>query len=139
MYTKVGQNAKTLFPGFGDPIIGLDSTKDGKWLLATTKTYLMLIATTVDGKNGYKQSISKDAKVPFRMTILPQDVKKYKIMDVNFQPAKFNDNENDVEKFIIVSTGEFLVTWSLKNVLKGYANRYEVRIFFGDICVLIVL
>ena len=128
LYSKVGQNAKSLFPGFGDPIIGLDSTKDGAWLLATTKTYLMLMPTVIDGKNGYKQSISKEARVPFRLTILPNDMKKYKIFDITFQPGKFNDNEGDVEKFIIASTGEFLVTWNLKDVLRGFTNKYEVMI-----------
>jgi len=35
LYTKVGQNAKNLYPGLGDPILALESSKDGKWLLAT--------------------------------------------------------------------------------------------------------
>lgn len=35
LYKQVGQSAKNKYPGLGDPIKGLDSTKDGKWLLAT--------------------------------------------------------------------------------------------------------
>ena len=129
LYKEVGQNAKTLFPGLGDPIIGLDSTMDAQWLLATTKTYIMLIQTIIDGKSGYKQSISKDRRTPFKLTILPQDMKRYRIRELNFQPAKFNDNENTSERFIIASTGEFLVTWSLKHVLRGHVDRYEVFLF----------
>jgi hypothetical protein len=35
--------AKTTLPGCGDPILGIDVTADGKWILATCKTYLLLI------------------------------------------------------------------------------------------------
>ena len=129
LFKEVGQNAKTLFPGLGDPIVGLDSTLDGHWLLATTKNYLMLIQTVVDGKSGYKQSISKDRRVPFKLTILPHDMKKYKISEIDFQPAKFNDSEKDGERCIIASTGQFLVSWTLKHVFRGQVNKYEVIIF----------
>ncbi len=100
---------------------------DAAWLLATTKSYLMLVQTIIDGKNGYKQSISKDRRTPFRLTILPQDMKKYKMTEIDFQPAKFNDNENLSERCIIASTGPYLVTWNLKHVLRGQTYRYEVK------------
>jgi len=36
LYSEVGKNAKNSFNlGFGDPIKGLDISKDRKWILAT--------------------------------------------------------------------------------------------------------
>lgn len=37
--------AKTAFPGLGSPITHVDVTYDGKWILGTTDTYLILIRT----------------------------------------------------------------------------------------------
>jgi hypothetical protein len=36
LYKEVGQNAKTLLPGLGDPIRAVDMTVDGTWIVATT-------------------------------------------------------------------------------------------------------
>ncbi len=43
-YTDIG-NAKNTVQTFGDCILGLDSTRDGKWLLATCEKYLILLPT----------------------------------------------------------------------------------------------
>ena len=43
MFDRLGINAKTHIPALGDPIIGLDVSADGRWVLATTRTYLLLI------------------------------------------------------------------------------------------------
>jgi hypothetical protein len=32
-------------PGLGDPIRAIDMSIDGKWILATTQTYILLICT----------------------------------------------------------------------------------------------
>jgi len=45
LYKTMGQNAKTKYPGLGEPILAIDCTKDGKWLLATCKNYLILLPT----------------------------------------------------------------------------------------------
>ena len=36
LYKQVGQNAKTLLPGLGDPIKAVEVSRDGLWVLATT-------------------------------------------------------------------------------------------------------
>ena len=41
------KQAKTSFPGLGQPITSIDVTHDGKWVLATTDTYLLLLHTCV--------------------------------------------------------------------------------------------
>jgi hypothetical protein len=45
LFNSIGRNANCKYPGLGDPVLHLDSTKDGKWLLASFKTYLLLIPT----------------------------------------------------------------------------------------------
>lgn len=36
LYKEVGQNAKNLLPGLGDPIRAVDMSVDGTWIVATT-------------------------------------------------------------------------------------------------------
>ena len=44
--------AKTAIPGLGAPITAVDVTYDGKWVLATTDKYLMIVKTTFKDKSG---------------------------------------------------------------------------------------
>lgn len=46
------RQAKTAFPGLGSPITHVDVTYDGKWILGTTDTYLILICTMFTDKDG---------------------------------------------------------------------------------------
>ena len=46
------RQAKTAFPGLGSPITHVDVTFDGKWILGTTDTYLILICTLFTDKDG---------------------------------------------------------------------------------------
>lgn len=46
------RQAKTAFPGLGSPITHVDVTYDGKWILATTDTYMILISTMFKDKDG---------------------------------------------------------------------------------------
>lgn len=39
------KNATNKYPALGDPVRSLNSTKDGKWLLATYDKYLILLPT----------------------------------------------------------------------------------------------
>lgn len=43
---KTLTRANTAIPGLGGPITAVDVTYDGKWVLATTKNYLMVVKTT---------------------------------------------------------------------------------------------
>lgn len=72
---------QTLLPGLGHAIIGIDTTADGKWLLATTSKYLMLVPVELeDGRTGFDVSMgNKNKPVPFKLQILPQDLVKYGI------------------------------------------------------------
>jgi VID27 C-terminal WD40-like domain len=48
--------AKTAFPGLGSPITHVDVTYDGKWILGTTDTYLVLICTLFKDKDGKEKT-----------------------------------------------------------------------------------
>lgn len=53
LYSRTSmRQAKTAFPGLGSPITHVDVTYDGKWILGTTDTYLILICTLFTGKDG---------------------------------------------------------------------------------------
>ena len=66
LFKEVGQNAKNLFAGNGDPIYSIDSTRDGKWLLATCKNYLILLPTFIaeSNTNGFTHALGKDKPFP---------------------------------------------------------------------------
>lgn len=67
--------AKTTLPGFGDPILGIDVSSDGKWILATCATYLVVIPSEAEGKNGFQAPLGKNKPAPRRLTLKPQDIK----------------------------------------------------------------
>jgi len=68
LYKDVGQNAKTLLPGLGDPIRGIDMSIDGKWIVATTQTYLLLIPTICEnGKTGFEHRMGKEKPNPKKL------------------------------------------------------------------------
>lgn len=70
LYSKVGQNAKTLLPGLGDPIRAIDMSMDAKWVIATTQTYLLLIPTCFgEDKNGFDQQMGKNKPQPRKLCI----------------------------------------------------------------------
>jgi hypothetical protein len=52
--------AKTTLPGLGDPIIGIDVTEDGRWILATCRTYIIVIPTDLpNGNTGFEKPMGK--------------------------------------------------------------------------------
>jgi hypothetical protein len=60
LFNVIGKNAKTALPGIGDPIIGIDVTGNGRYVIATCKTYLMLI----DVLNPENKKLGFDASFP---------------------------------------------------------------------------
>jgi hypothetical protein len=57
LYSKSSMRmAKTAFPGLGSPITHVDVTYDGKWILGTTDTYLILICTFFKDKDGKEKT-----------------------------------------------------------------------------------
>ncbi|BFZ56300.1 Vacuolar import and degradation protein 27 [Savitreella phatthalungensis] len=124
LYDRLGINAKTALPPMSAPIIGVDVSADGRWVLATTKTYLLLIDAKIsEGKNagelGFKKSFGKDSKPrPHILQLSPEHVALMQ-GKLAFTPAKFNAGPDTKEKSIVTSTGPYVITWSLDRVIAG--------------------
>lgn len=79
LYSKTSmRQAKTAFPGLGSPITHVDVTYDGKWILGTTDTYLILICslfTDKDGKTktGFTGRMGNKIPAPRLLKLTPVD------------------------------------------------------------------
>ena len=127
LFNKVGKIAKTLMKGFGDEIIGIDVTNDGRWVLATTKCYLLLVLTTVsDEKTGFEETKGKEGVRPVMLRIMPNDIKKYKLEPINFDAARFSVSKKREETSFVASTGNHLIIWNFSKVKKGILDSYVI-------------
>ncbi|KAJ6485112.1 VID27 cytoplasmic protein-domain-containing protein [Mycena vitilis] len=132
LFDSIGKIAKTALPPFGDPIIGIDVTADGRYVVATTKTYLLLIDTLIGegryaGSLGFDRSFPAAAKpIPRRLQLRTEHV-AYMNHDISFSPARFNQSETDAENAIVTSTGQFVIAWDFNKVKKGLLDRYEIK------------
>ncbi|KAL9590732.1 MAG: hypothetical protein Q9203_000454 [Teloschistes exilis] len=136
MFDKLGLRAKSQLPALGDPITGLDVSADGRWVLATCRTYILLIdALQKDGKNegklGFEKAFAKDSKPqPRRLTLQPSHVAQFQYetkAPLAFTPARFNTGVDDKETSIITATGPFIVTWNMKKALEGKRDPYTIK------------
>jgi hypothetical protein len=93
LFDSVGKIAKTALPPLGDPIIGIDVTGDGRWVIATTRTYLLLIDTLI-GDGRYKGSLGFDRNFPATAKPIPRRLQlrnehvAFMNHEVNFTPAR---------------------------------------------------
>ncbi|KAI3612188.1 vacuolar import and degradation protein [Moniliophthora roreri] len=132
LFDSIGKNAKTALPPLGDPIIGVDVTADGRYIVATTKTYLLLIDTLIgegkySGSLGFDRSFPANAKpIPKRLRLRNEHV-AYMNHDISFTPARFNQGEGQEEKAIVTSTGQFVIAWDFAKVKKGVLDKYEIK------------
>ncbi|KAI0802950.1 VID27 cytoplasmic protein [Xylaria sp. FL0064] len=142
LFDRLGINAKTHIPALGEPIIGLDVSADGRWVLATCRTYLLLIdAMQKEGKNegklGFEKSFAADAKPqPRRLALTPEHVAQFHHetgKGVSFTPARFNTSQAGGETSIITATGPYIVDWNLKKVLRGAKAPYIIKRYTEDV------
>ncbi|KAI8853235.1 VID27 cytoplasmic protein-domain-containing protein [Chytridium lagenaria] len=119
LYNKLNVRAKTHLPGLGDPIIGIDTTENGKYIVATCKNYLLLIAT--EAKDAKDQAISGFSKLQLR----PEHV-AFMGCPVSFTPARFNCGDEE-ERSIVTSTGPYVITWNFRRVKQGKLDDYTIK------------
>ena len=135
LFDQIGKNAKTALPAIGDPIVGVDVSADGRWIVATCRTYLLLIDTLIsEGRNagslGFDRSFPAQSKpLPRRLQLRPHHV-AYMDSEVNFTPAHFNVG-TDAETSIVTSTGNYVVSWAFESVKKGNPHAYVLKRFDG--------
>ncbi|PXF47902.1 Vacuolar import and degradation protein 27 [Gracilariopsis chorda] len=134
LFDQIGKNAKTHLPGLGDPIIGIDVSEDGNYVLATTKKYLLIIDTRVKGseKGGFQKSMGKSKPAPRKLTIKNEDIVKYRMGEIQFTTAHFNTGSS-LERSIVTSTGPFVVVWNFRAVKMGRLDSYRIRRYQDNI------
>ncbi|KAI8897366.1 VID27 cytoplasmic protein-domain-containing protein [Globomyces pollinis-pini] len=127
LFDRLGlQRAKTQLAGLGDKIIGLDTSDNGKYILATCETYLMVIDTEMKGetKNAFQKSIKTQ---PRRLQLKPEHV-AWMGQRISFTPARFNtSSETSMEKTIVTSTGPYVITWNFRKVKQGKYHDYSIK------------
>ncbi|KAL0939725.1 vid27 family protein [Colletotrichum truncatum] len=142
LFDRLGINAKTHIPALGEAIIGLDVSADGRWVLATCRTYILLIdAMQKSGKNegklGFEKSFAaNDKPQPRRLALTPEHVAQFAHetgKPVSFTPARFNTGTGAEETSIITATGPYIVEWNLKKVLRGAKAPYLIKRYAEEV------
>lgn len=96
LFDTVGKIAKTALPALGDPVIGVDTTADGKWVVATTKTALLVFDMTIPddvgskfaGSLGFDRAFPANAKPLAKRLMLSSQHAAY-MGGINFTPARY--------------------------------------------------
>ncbi|EER02413.1 hypothetical protein Pmar_PMAR016781 [Perkinsus marinus ATCC 50983] len=70
--------------------------------------------------------MSQNAPDLISISITQEDFVKYGLKDINFTPARFECGPSGVEETIVTTTGSLMVTWNLKDVLRGRTHKYSV-------------
>ncbi|KNA08491.1 hypothetical protein SOVF_162040 [Spinacia oleracea] len=132
LYSKTSmRQAKTAFPGLGSPITHVDVTYDGKWVLGTTDTYLILICTLFsdkDGrtKTGFSGRMGNRVSAPRLLKLTPVDAHMAGANN-KFHGAQFSwvTEEGKQERHIVVTAGKFSVIWNFEQVKNSAHECYR--------------
>ncbi|NP_001234399.2 Dem2 protein [Solanum lycopersicum] len=129
LYSKTSmRQAKTAFPGLGSPITHVDVTYDGKWILGTTDTYLILICTLFTDKagktkTGFTGRMGNKIPAPRLLKLTPVDAH---IAGANneFHGGHFSwvTESGKQERHLVAAVGKFSVIWNFQQV-KDSAHR----------------
>ena len=142
LFDRLGIRAKTAIPSLGEPIRHICTSSDGKLLLATCDTSLLLMELTVKtGKNsgsiGFLKSFPLNENVKTHILRLKPEntmyMTTYTKTPVKFSQAYFNTGIDQQEQTIITSTGPFAISWSLDKVLKGIDDVYTIKRYDSQI------
>lgn len=131
MHDVIEKRAKTCLPGLGNAINAMEISDDGQWILATCTDYILVIPTAVPGteRTGFEgRGMGKLKPSPYVLRIKYADMQKYKLKNINFTPAHFDQGKNIKEHWIISSTGPFIIKWNFNKLKKaGIINSYSIR------------
>lgn len=127
LFNEIGNNAKTLITGFDCPIRYIDSSIDGKYILATCDKYIMVINTENEDNCNYFNTCLGRIKVnPLILKLSINDLNRYNIDKELFTPAKFNNITNSKEMMIISSLGQYIILWNFIQVQNGQTDLYRI-------------
>ncbi|GET87626.1 hypothetical protein, conserved [Leishmania tarentolae] len=125
------KTAKTLLDT-KTPIVDIDVTADGQYIVATSTSFLLFIETKyVDNNN--KESTGFDtrmgAKKPQPIVLQPSPEQTLRMGGprmVHFQSAKFDRFPGTKELCVTASCGDYLLTWSLHVIESSQRNGRSV-------------
>ncbi|XP_059446288.1 protein CYPRO4 [Corylus avellana] len=132
LYSKTSmRQAKTAFPGLGSPITNVDVTYDGKWILGTADTYLVLICTMFtdkDGKTktGFSGRMGNKIPAPRLLKLTPLDShlagSNNKFHGGHFSWVTENGKQ---ERHLVATVGKFSVIWDFQQVKNSAHDCYR--------------
>ncbi|MCD7458748.1 Protein cypro4 [Datura stramonium] len=127
------RQAKTAFPGLGSPITHVDVTYDGKWILGTTDTYLILICTLFVDKNGSTKTgfagrMGNKISAPRLLKLNPLD--SHMAGANKFRSAQFSwvTENGKQERHLVATVGKFSVIWNFQQVKDGSHDCYQNQV-----------
>ncbi|XP_059279316.1 protein CYPRO4-like [Lycium ferocissimum] len=127
------RQAKTAFPGLGSPITHVDVTYDGKWILGTTDTYLVLICTLFIDKNGATKTgfagrMGNKISAPRLLKLNPLD--SHMAGANKFRGAQFSwvTENGKQERHLVATVGKFSVIWNFQQVKDGSHGCYQNQV-----------
>ncbi|KAI3465358.1 hypothetical protein Pfo_022021 [Paulownia fortunei] len=127
------RQAKTAFPGLGSPITHVDVTYDGKWILGTTDSYLILICslfTDKDGKTktGFAGRMGHRISAPRLLKLNPLD--SHMAGANKFRNAQFSwvTENGKQERHLVATVGKFSVIWNFQQVKDGSHECYQNQV-----------
>ncbi|XP_022763362.1 protein CYPRO4-like [Durio zibethinus] len=132
LYSKTSmRQAKTAFPGLGSPITHVDVTYDGKWVLGTTDTYLILICTLFTDKEGktktgFSGRMGNRIPAPRLLKLTPLDShlagNNNKFHGGHFSWVTENGKQ---ERHLVATVGKFSVIWDFQQVKNSAHECYR--------------
>ncbi|RNF23013.1 vacuole import and degradation [Trypanosoma conorhini] len=102
------------------PIVSVDVTADGSYVLAVCSKYLLLMRTVYmdedsSKKNGFMSRMGKNKPTPLRLQPTPQQLDAVGgIDDLNFTSGGFDRFEDGRETCITACSHEYVFTWSFE-------------------------
>lgn len=76
------------------------------------------------GQTGFETRLGKDKPPAIYLRLKREDVMKYGLTDIDFQPAVFDPNLRG----ILTSTGNLAIVWDFKSIRRGVFDKYNIKI-----------
>eukprot|EP00767_Chilomastix_cuspidata_P002459 gnl/Chilomastix_cuspidata/2586.p1 GENE.gnl/Chilomastix_cuspidata/2586~~gnl/Chilomastix_cuspidata/2586.p1 ORF type:complete len:758 (-),score=332.10 gnl/Chilomastix_cuspidata/2586:1138-3411(-) len=135
LFDKIGVRPKTMFAGLGQPIRGIDVTANGRFIIATCVTYLILYDTLLNegpdaGRMGYAARMGQHKPSGTVLRLKPEDIARIRsdVKEFALATAHFDAPIGGrSERSIISGVGDYLITWSLARVRRGKKYSYSIK------------